>query len=59
MYQVVKKQIEVQDLKDEIKFIQEEGFYHKILDKQIQLAEPRVGPDRILTFVVMDNSNDK
>ena len=55
----IKKQIEMQDLKDEIKFIQEEGFYHDVLDKQLQLAEPRVGPDRVLTFVVVDNSNDK
>ena len=58
MYKVVKKQIEMQNLKDEIKFTQEKGFYHDILDKQLQLAEPRVGPDSVLTFVVVDNSYD-
>ena len=54
----IKRQIEMQDLKDEIRFAQEEGFYHDILDKQLQLAAPRVAAGRFLTFVVVDNSDD-
>lgn len=55
----IKEQIEMQDLKDEIRFLQEEGFYHDILDKTLQLAEPRVAPGRFLTFIVVDNSDDE
>lgn len=58
MYKTVKKQIEMQDLKDEIRFIQEEGFYHDVLDKQLQLTEPRVALGRFLTFIVVDNFDD-
>lgn len=58
MYKAIKKQIEIQNFKDEIRLVQKEEFYHDILDKQLQLAEPRVGSNRILTFIVADNSDD-